>query len=53
VQQQARSAYRRFMGDPSHPGLRFKRVHAELPVYSVRVSRAYRALGHREGDEIV
>jgi len=36
--------------DPAHPSLAFKRVHATEPIYSVRVSRGYRALGLRERD---
>jgi hypothetical protein len=28
----------------------FKRVHATEPIYSVRITRGYRALGLRDGD---
>ena len=38
---------------PLHPGLRFKQVHPTLPIYSVRVSLDYRALGVREGDSVI
>ena len=53
VRRQARDAYRLFAQNPHHPGLRFKRVHATLPIYSARVNREYRAVGVRDGDEIV
>ncbi len=53
VQVQAREAYRMFLANPSHPGLRFKRVHPVLPIYSARISRNYRAVGTRSTDEIV
>jgi hypothetical protein len=53
VQRQARSAYRVFVDDPFHPSLHFKQVHPTQPIYSVRISLDYRALGIREGDEIV
>ena len=53
VQEQARAAYRQFSQNPQHPGLRFKPVHSTEPIYSARVSRGYRALGFRDGDEIV
>ncbi|RMF77408.1 MAG: hypothetical protein D6737_17765 [Chloroflexi bacterium] len=53
VQQQAREAYKRFINDPYHPGLRFKSVHGTLPIYSVRISRDYRAVGVREDETIV
>ncbi len=53
VQQQAREAYQLFLQDSSHPGLRFKQVHATRLIYSVRISRTYRALGVREGDLMI
>ena len=49
----ARKAYRLFRENPRHPSLQFKRVHASDPIYAVRVSLGYRALGLLEGDEIV
>jgi hypothetical protein len=52
VQQQAREAYRLFKQNPSHPGLRFKQVHPSQPIYSLRISLDYRAVGEKEGDEI-
>ena len=48
----ARKAYLLFCENPAHPGLNFKRIHSSEPVYSVRVTRGYRALGLLEGDEI-
>lgn len=53
VQDHAREAYGRFLANPSHPGLRFKRVHPTLPIYSARVGGGYRAVGALSGDEIV
>ena len=53
IQSQARRAYALFRDDPRHPGLRFKRVHRTEPVYSVRVSQGYRAVGVLEGDAII
>ena len=32
---------------------RFKLVHTSRPIYSVRIGLAYRALGVRDGDEII
>ena len=46
-------AYKRFVAEPAHPGLRFKRVHETDPIYSVRISIDYRAMGVRDGDEVV
>ena len=53
IKERAREAYRRFAENPNHPSLRFKRVHASEAIYSVRVSRDYRAVGIREGDTVI
>ena len=53
VQQQTRAAYRQFKEDPSHPSLRFKKVHPDLPIYSARISKNYRAVGQLDGDTAI
>lgn len=53
VQQQTREAYRRFKQDPSHPSLRFKKVHPELPIYSARIGKSYRAVGQLDLDTVI
>lgn len=53
VRRQAREAYRLFAQNPQHPSLRFRRVHATLAVYSARINIDYRAVGVRDGEEIV
>lgn len=53
VQYQARAAYRLFCQNPYHPSLHFKQIHPIKPIYSVRISLDYRALGVRENDEII
>lgn len=53
VKSQAKNAYIRFRDNPNHPGLQFKRVHSVRLVYSVRISRSYRALGVREGEGMI
>jgi hypothetical protein len=52
VQLQAGKAYRLWRDDPHHPSLHFKSVHTTEPIYSLRVSRDYRALGLREDDVV-
>ena len=49
VRQQARRAYQQFKHDPWHRSLRFKQVHSPL-IYSVRLSKGYRAVGKRDQD---
>lgn len=53
VRKRARRAYRQFISDPYHKSLRFKRVHAGEPIYSVRISMGYRAVGRLDGDTVV
>ena len=53
IQKQAKEAYTHFKKDPYHPGLHFKRVHSTRPIYSVRISIDYRAVGIQQGSEIV
>ncbi len=53
IQQRARQAYKTFQQNPNHPGLQFKQVHSTQPIYSVRISLDYRALGVLDGDEMI
>lgn len=53
IQQRAREVYFRFRANPLHPSLRFKRVHDVQPIYSVRISLEYRALGLRDGEDMI
>ncbi len=53
IQALARKAYRLFRQDPDHPSLQFKRIHDVEPVYSVRVTLGYRALGVVHADRVV
>jgi hypothetical protein len=52
VKAQARKSYRLWKSDPSHPSLHFKRIHNHEAMYSVRVSKGWRALGILMGDTI-
>lgn len=52
VREPARKAYRLFKTNPRHPSLYFKKLRPNQPIYSVRVSREYCALGRLIGDEI-
>jgi hypothetical protein len=52
VRRQAREAYHLFEQNPHHPSLHFKRIHATEPIYSVRITADYRAVGLWEDDLI-
>ena len=47
------AAYRLFLADPGHPGLRFKKLPPFEDLWSVRITGDYRAIGRRKEDVIV
>ena len=53
IQRRAREAYRLFRDNPNHASLWFKQIHSARPIYSVRITLACRALGVREGNDII
>ena len=53
IQKQARQAYRLFIENPNHSSLRFKSIHPTRPIYSVRIGLDYRAVGVRDGNDII
>ena len=53
LRNRARVAYHLFASDPYHPSLAFKRVSRRVPVYSVRITRGYRALGALHQGDII
>lgn len=52
TQNRAKKAYALWHADPAHPGLNFKRVSRTRPVYSVRISLAFRALSLLQNETI-
>ncbi len=53
VQAGAKNAYRKWKQDPFYSSLQFKKVHPTKPVYSVRVSSGWRAMGFKESDKML
>ncbi len=53
IQHQAKEAYSLFKKNHRHPSLRYKKVHPKKPIYSVRISQSYRALGIQDGNEMI
>jgi hypothetical protein len=53
IKKQAREAYHLFQEDPYYPSLHFKRIHSARPVFSVRISKNYRAVGILQENEII
>ena len=53
IQEQTRKAYKLWKKNPFHSSFQFKQIHDTEPVYSVRISLSYRALGIKEQDTII
>jgi len=52
IKNQAKKAYRLWISNPSHRSLHFKCIQAENDIWSVRITRSYRAVGILEGDTV-
>ena len=52
IRRRAQKAYRLWADNPLHPSLHFKCINTEENVWSVRISRGYRALGVWEQDTV-
>ena len=52
VQERAKKKFALWSENPRHPSRHFKKVSAQEPLWSVRVSDAYRALGLKDEDHI-
>jgi hypothetical protein len=50
VRQSARKAYRLWKENPFHPSLHFKCINRQENLWSVRITRGYRAIGILEED---
>ncbi|AFZ48990.1 type II toxin-antitoxin system RelE family toxin [Dactylococcopsis salina] len=52
IRQSARKAYRLWAENPFHPSLRFKCINSQEGIWSVRITKKYRALGVLEEDTV-
>ena len=53
IQVKARKSYRLWLENPLHPSLQFKQIHSISPIFAVRISLGYRALGILEDATMV
>ena len=53
IKKEARKAYMQFQENPYHPGLHFKRIHSNRPVFSLRITKDYRAMGIQQDNLVV
>jgi hypothetical protein len=52
IRHKARKTYIVWQANPFHPSLRFKCVNHSEDIWSVRITRSYRALGIMENDVV-
>jgi hypothetical protein len=52
IKRRARKAFRLWKQNHFYPSLHFKCIHREEGIWSVRITRGYRALGIMEGDTV-
>ena len=52
IRKAARAAYAKFRRNPAHPSLQVERLRADPRFWSVRVTRDYRAVAQRFGDDV-
>lgn len=53
IKKRAKGAYKQFQEDPYSPSLHFKQVHSTRPVFSVRITKDYSAVGIIQEEDIV
>jgi len=53
IKKQAKEAYKQFQENPYYPSLHFKQVHSTRPIFSLRVTKDYRAVGIIQGEDII
>ncbi|MGE5238761.1 MAG: hypothetical protein ACM3ON_08165 [Chloroflexota bacterium] len=53
TKKEARKAYRNFKKNPYHPSLHFKRIHSTRPIFSLRITKDYRAVGIEHDNHII
>jgi len=53
IQAKAKISYLLWIENPNYPSLHFKQIHSTEPIYSVRISLAYRDLGIIKNDTMI
>ncbi len=53
IKKEARKAYKEFSADPYYPGLHFKRIHSTRAIFSIRITRDYRAIGIQQDNQMI
>jgi hypothetical protein len=51
IRHAARNAFQKLSANPAHPGLQLERLRFDTRAWSVRITRNYRAIARRYGDD--
>ena len=51
IKEAARAAHERFRQNPAHPGLQLERLRKDPRLWSVRITRDFRAVARRYGND--
>jgi mRNA-degrading endonuclease RelE of RelBE toxin-antitoxin system len=52
IKERARRTYSLWLDNPFHPSLHFKCINSNEGIWSIRVTRSYRAVGILDGDTV-
>ncbi|MBI4633857.1 MAG: hypothetical protein HY742_08190 [Deltaproteobacteria bacterium] len=53
IRKEEKEAYKRFKKNPYHPSLHFRRIHSTRPIFSLRITKDYRAVGIQQDNQII
>jgi len=53
VRKSTKEIYKQFLKDPYYPSLHFKQIHSTRPIFSVRITKNYRAIGVVQENDII
>ncbi len=53
IKLKAKVAFSMWKESPRHPGLRFRKIHDQKEVFSVRIGISWRALGVKKGNTMI
>ncbi|MBM3707625.1 MAG: hypothetical protein FJW69_04675 [Actinobacteria bacterium] len=53
IRKEAKKVYIQFKKNPYYPSLRFKQIHSTRPIFAIRISKDYRAVGIQQNNQII
>lgn len=53
IKKEAKKSYNIFKKDPFYPSLHYKKIHSTRPIYSLRITKDYRAIGIQQNNQML